>query len=527
MRVFDEVSQIKHSSLFMKSSKICVVALACVAVAVNARQEPQPPVKVPLVKGARQTRVLTLEECIRMALLHNLDIQITQYTPLFDQYTISVAYAAYEPTASFRATHRMNSSPGGIDTTTGLALPSRVTHSDIFTPDISGSLPTGTTYDLTGGSLIDQSGTGIRPDLQWSANPGPGITLTQPLLKGFWIDQTRFTIQLDKNALKFDEQALRQQIMKTVTDVQTAYYELIFARENVRVNQEALKLAQQLVSENLKRVEVGALAPLDEKQSESQAASSEADLLTALQTQGTDENNLKSLITDNYGEWVNVTPVPAESLTATPQQFDLQESWRSALENRPDILQQRLTLDKNNITVKYDFNQLFPTLNLQGSYGRNALAGSFTGILGDVREEKNPFYTYGVVVSMPLGNGAARNNYRIAKATVQQQLLALKRTEQLAIVTVENDVGQLRADLQTIKARHAATVYAKDALEAEQKKLENGKSTSFQVLQLQKDYTNAQTLEIRAIASYNQHIAQLALDEGTTLTKNRIDLTKK
>src|SRR5438874_13643228 len=105
MRVFDEVSQIKHSSLLMKSSKICLVALACVAVAVNARQEPQPPVKVPLVQGARQTRVLTLEDCVRMALQHNLDIQIQRYTPLFGEYALNVAYAGYEPTASFGALH--------------------------------------------------------------------------------------------------------------------------------------------------------------------------------------------------------------------------------------------------------------------------------------------------------------------------------------------------------------------------------------------------------------------------------------
>jgi outer membrane protein len=526
MRVFDEVSGIKHSSLLMKSSKICLVTLACVAVGVNAQQqEPLEQMKAPVLKGARQVRVLTLEECIAMALQHNLDIQIQKYNPLFDQYAINVGYAAYEPTASFRAVHRMNSSPGGVDFTTGLQLPSRVTHANTFAPDISGVLPTGLTYDISSGTVLEQSGTGIPPTQKWSASPG--ITLSQPLLKNFWIDQTRFQIQLNKNSLQFDEQGLRQQIMTTVTQVQNAYYELIFARENVKVNQEALKLAQQLVNENIKRVEVGALAPLDEKQSESQAASAEADLLTAQQVQGTDENRLKSLLTDNYGEWANVTPVPAESLSATPQEFDLQESWRLTMENRPDILQQRLNLERQNITVKYDFNQLFPSLNLQGSYGRNALGSSFTSIMGDVRDGNNPFYTYGVVVSMPLGNGAARNNYRSAKASVKQQLLKLKQTEQTAIITVENDVGVLRADLQAIKSRHAATIYAREALEAEQKKLENGKSTSFEVLQLQKNYTLAQSLEIRAIADYNQHIAQLALDEGTTLEKNRIDVTAK
>src|SRR6202012_5146840 len=100
--------------------------------------------------------------------------------------------------------------------------------------------------------------------------PGPGITLSQALLKNFWIDRNRLNIQLSKATLKVSEAALRLQIMTSVTAVRSAYYNLLYARGNVDANALAYKLAAQLVSENVKRVQVGSLAQLDEKQSESQ-----------------------------------------------------------------------------------------------------------------------------------------------------------------------------------------------------------------------------------------------------------------
>jgi outer membrane protein len=224
---------------------------------------------------------------------------------------------------------------------------------------------------------------------------------------------------------------------------------------------------------------------------------------------------------------VNVTPVPMEQLSAMPQEFDLQASWRAALGNRPDIMEQRINLDRQNITVKYNFNQLFPELDLTGSYGRNASDATLSGNLNDIREERNPFYSYGVVMSVPLGNRVARNNYKSSKVSAKQALLELKRLEQSAIVTVENDVGQVRADLLTIQARKDARIFAEDALAAEQKKLENGKSTTFNVLSLQSKLTTARSAEIRAMANYSEHLAQLALDEGTTLDKNHIDFKVK
>jgi HAE1 family hydrophobic/amphiphilic exporter-1 len=106
-------------------------------------------------------------------------------------------------------------------------------------------------------------------------------------------------------------------------------------------------------------------------------------------------------------------------------------------------------------------------------------------------------------------------------------LLTLKQTEQNIVVAVDNDVGSVRSSLQQVYATRDARVYAEDALQAERTKLENGKSTSFIVLQLISSLTTAKVNEVQALANYNIAVSQLALDEGSTLEANHIDLKVK
>ena len=155
--------------------------------------------------------------------------------------------------------------------------------------------------------------------------------------------------------------------MSTVTTVEQAYYDLIYARENVTVQEKAVELATQLVVENKKRVEVGALAPLDEKQAEAQAASSQAALIAARSALAVQENTVKQLITDDYAASAAVELQPTAPLSAPVQVFDRQISWSKGLTQRPDLLQAKLDVERQGITLKYNYNQLFPELDLVGS----------------------------------------------------------------------------------------------------------------------------------------------------------------
>jgi outer membrane protein TolC len=315
--------------------------------------------------------------------------------------------------------------------------------------------------------------------------------------------------------------------MSTVTQVENAYYELIYARENLKVLTIALQLAQQSYEENKKRVEVGVMAPLDEKQAQSQVAARQADLLAAQLALHTAENALKNLISDDYAKLQPTTLLPTETIVAVSEQFNLQESWNRGLRQRPELLQAKLDLEKAGLTLKYYRNQIYPQLDAVGSYGYAGSRSEFSGALGDVRRGDQPFYTAGLKFSIPLGNVSARAQAKQGKLTVEQGLLAVKRQEQDIMVGIDNSIRAVQSAFERVSATHAAREFAEAALAAEQKKLENGKSTSFVVLQLQGNLTTARSSEIRALADYKEALANEAFAEGATLERRKIDVKRQ
>lgn len=480
-----------------------------------------------------QARPMALEEAIGLALQNNLDVQIERANPEIARYNLNSLYGAYDPVFGVRVEQSYISSPGGFNPVTGLQTPGNDTWTESLRPSFSGALPSGLTYDI-GGDLanrtsgrsgsVNTNGVFGTVNRGFQYRPSVGIDLAQPLLKNFLIDSTRQQIWVNRKTLKISELGVRQQIMNVANRVEQAYYDLIFAIENVRVQEKGLELAERLLSENKRRVEVGALAPLDEKQSQAQAAGSSADLLTARRTVEVQENVLKNLITDDYKQWHDLDIQPTEKLVVIPEKFDLMESWQRGMTQRPDLLQTRIDIERRDIILRYERNQLLPQLDLIGSYGRNGLDRHWGGALGNIRDETNPEFSYGVLFSIPLSNRGPRNRYRASRAEKEQALLTLKRLEQNILVQIDDAVKLAQTSLQRIEATKQARLYAEAALEAEQKKLENGKSTSFVILQLQRDLTTVRSEEIRALADYNKALAQLAFNEGAVLERNHLSM---
>ena len=481
--------------------------------------------------NAPEVRKLSLEDCLQSALRKNLDLQIARYVPPLATLDLQGAYAGYDPTFSINPgnpQHSYSKSPGSFDPTTGTVGVGRTTTANDVNSSLKGLAPWGTKYGLSGDynnayGTIGANGPGFD---QYGASAA--ITVSQPLLKNFWIDQTRLDILVFKNRLKYSELTLKNQIMQTATTVETAYYDLIYDRENVTVQQKAVELATQLVVENKKRVEVGALAPLDEQQAEAQAASTEATLIAAKSALAIQEHLVKQLITDQYSQWADLSLEPSGSLTAPRQFFSRQDSWSKGLTQRPDLLQAKLDVEKQGITIKFNYNQLFPELDLVGSYGRNASAFPTPGSAFDnVRDGTYPAYSYGAALSFPIGNTFARATYKSSKLVKEQLLLTLKKLEQTIMVEIDNDIKQAESSFKQVAATRTAREYAAAALDAEQKKLESGKSTTYTVLQMQRDLTTARGNEIQALDNYNKSLAQLSLDEGSTLQRLAINIEVK
>lgn len=461
---------------------------------------------------------LSLEDCIQMTLERNLDLQIDRYNPQIALFVLKTAYGGYDPSLNLSGQHYHNESG---NTLVGTNLVVETADQNAFSGALSGHLPWGTSFNLNG-SASDSYG-----DFPEISSAAASISGTQPLLKNFWIDSTRLNIRVAKNRLKYSELGLKLQIMTTVTTLEQAYYDLIYDRQNVLVQQQAVELAEALVRENEKRLQVGALAPLDLASAQAQAAQNRAAVITAKSQLATQERRLKQFITDEFSRWADIPLEPSGALTANYQLFDRQGSWKKGLNQRPELLQAKLDAEKAGIQLKYDRNQLFPELDVFATYGYNGTGKEFSGALYSLQQRDLTSYIYGGQITIPLGNVTARNTYKSDKVALQQLVLTVKKWERDIMIAIDNDIGTLQSDYDQVLATRAQRLYEEQALDAEEKKLQNGKSTTYQVLLVQRDLTTARGAEIQALDTYNKDLAQLSLDEGTTLERLRIKLDTK
>ena len=315
--------------------------------------------------------------------------------------------------------------------------------------------------------------------------------------------------------------------MNTVSNVATAYYELVYAIENYKASVENRELARELLDQNRIQERVGTMSPLDVIQAEAGVAESEQSVITTARAIKDNENTLKRLICQQVSEFGGMSLVPVDYPPVEMIALDVAESTRRALETRPDYQSAYHALESQNITVQFNRNQLWPEVNLTGTYNLNGLGYNFNSFGDNLTSTRSPYWNVGVVVSVPLGNRQARANYHMAKLDADQALLSLKSLEQDIVVAVDDAVGHVETNLKSVEATRAATRLAEESLDAEKKKLLAGTSTTFLVLQAQTQLATARVAQIRAEADYHESLVALDLAEGTILAKNSIVLDEK
>jgi len=477
-----------------------------------------------LAAQTADTKKVSLEDCIQMALEHNLDVKIQRYTPLLNKYALAASYSVYEPTLRFGASHTVATDAPRLDSEKRFVAGSATETDGFSLAMINGYLPTGTGlgYSISSGTSSTSSEVGTNSSV--FANANLGISFTQPLLRGFLIDDQRVTIQINKRAIKVSELDFEGQVMGVVFSVQNAYYSLISAQENVKVQELALELSRKHLAEEQKRVEVGVRAPLDEKLAESTVAADENSLLSIRSALARAQNRLKSLLTDRYANEAMLTLVASDKLTAVVQPFNRQDSWAKCILMKPELKSARLALENWDLNVRLAKNQLLPSLDLSAGYNRNGGGVEYNRAIGMVADGDNAGWNIGAVFSMPLSQRQARYNYRSQKDRREQAILQAQQLEQSLLVNIDDAITTAQSSFQQIESTRKAREYAEEAWRAEQKKLDNGKSTSFEVLSLLNSLTRARFAEIQAVTAYNSSLADLAYREGSTLERNAVRL---
>ena len=474
---------------------------------------------------------LTLQDAIRMALGKNFQIRAERFTPKIARARQLSASGKFDPVLGISATYDENNQelrtlnnelvtpvgPGGetpdlFARTTGLEVDSSIT----------GISPWGMTYDV-GGSVTKNTDARISNDRY---NSFFGISLTQPILRNFGTDVNLAELRIARADRAISEWTLREKIIRVVTDTVNMYCDLFVAKENLGVEERSRDLAAQLLADNLKRAEIGVMSPLDVMQARADLASREENVLVARQAMLDNENFLKQLVTDEVFR-VLQTRVEIANLPDLPNaKADKEKDFPMAFQMRPDYRQALLELQKRQINVVFARNQLLPRLDLVASFGVNGIDTSLADSFQRVTGQNNYNFTWstGVVGSLPIPNRQARGEAEAKQLETARALVELKRLEQSILVEADNAAGQIDTTKKRIEATSAALDYARKTLEAAQTKLASGTTTTFEVLQFQRDLATAEINAIRARADHIRSVAAYARATGLTLARNHVSV---
>ena len=351
------------------------------------------------------------------------------------------------------------------------------------------------------------------------------LRATQPLLRDFGSAVTKTQIFIAQNNLTISKEDFRRQIIVITSRVQQAYWDLVFRRQDLEVQKQQLVLLQQLLDQIRKQVAVGTLAPLDVLQAETNISRTEERILLVNNALRTAEDRLKRVMNFSLtGERADVAIVPADPPTYTDPELDQDAQIRQALEQRADLIQAKLTLENQHISLVFEKNQALPTLDLEASLRLNGIDNRFGGSFGEIEPTKRYSWGVGVVFNYPLQNRQAQSRVQQSQLTIRQQMVRIKDLEENIIVEVRNSFRDVLTNSQRVQASRISSRLAQKQLEAEEKKLQVGLATVFTTLQFQDVLAQQRSNEINAVTEYLKALVRLEESKNTLLQSYHIIL---
>ncbi|MEQ1472796.1 MAG: TolC family protein, partial [Candidatus Acidiferrum sp.] len=527
---------------------------------------------------------ITLQDAVELALENSLDIAVARYTPWIADTDIlrtkaggrglgttgadfgssQANIAPTNPQVSFdpiitatasidsRTTAINNPFLSGTGVGTTNTLSGLHSHATVFNVAYNQSFSPGTTINVGWNNTRSSSGSAanfFNPSVQSALY----ATFSQQLLNGFGTYVGRRNIMISKNNRKIADLVFMNQAITTVTNTINAYWELVYARENVKVQQQAVSVSDKLYNDNKKQLEIGTMAPLDVTRAESEVAAGRQNLIVAQTTKLQDEQILKNAMTKDplAPNLINVEivptdlPAPIEAVESSTFEAAIQEAFTK----RPDLREQEFNLKNAGIEVHATRNALLPELTLNGQFSSSGLAGNspITGttvitsgapivdsngnpvtiagpggvqtpifqqvttapVVGTSQQgfgtaqnqvftNQFPDYFASLNLYLPLRNRSAQADNARAVLTQRQIETRFQQLKNAALLDVRNTYIALQQDRARVDAAIKARELQKQTFEAEQKKYTLGASTVYNVILTQRDYVTAQGVELRA-----------------------------
>ncbi|PIQ97495.1 MAG: hypothetical protein COV67_03965 [Nitrospinae bacterium CG11_big_fil_rev_8_21_14_0_20_56_8] len=489
---------------------------------------------IPFPVGA-EPLPLSLSDAVMTTLNNNVGIAVEEFNSKIKKEAIGKSEAVFDPTLGIDLNVQEQTRPISSTFSAFGAKSRNLDHA--WDLSLSQKLVTGADYTLSFNNARNQTNSQsalLNPNYSGELE----FTLTQPLLKDAGIDNNKRDIYIAKNDVNITDFDFKNKVITVISDVENVYWDLVFSIEDLKVKQKSLERARDLERRVNAQVEVGTLAPLEILQAKSEVASREETLLSSEDLIGDNEDNLKNILNIRFDSAEGARNImPLDHPSFNPKEIPDEPSLvKHAMEMRPDLLARKKELENKNIRVKYNENQIYPSVDLVGSLGLNGISGNqatsqrsiFTGDYGqslsNMMSTNFFLWKFGIQLSYPLGNREAESNLTASRLEAAQALMDIKDLEKKITVEVREAVRQITTDIKRVQATRVAVKLAEEKLSAEEKKFEVGLSTSFNVLEFQEDLAQEQSNEIKAIIDYNKSRIKLRQVTATTLEKHNIQL---
>jgi outer membrane protein TolC len=524
-----------------------------------------------------EQRPLTLREAIELALQNGKDIEVARTNVRAAEFDLTAARGAYDPRLNTSTFYERSKTPvasflsggeGGAVTTSGFGGTMRF---EGLTPEGGGNYR----FDF---SSSRQTTNSLFSALNPQYPTAFSFTYAQPLLRGLRFDATRRQIEIAKKNLSLTDAQFRQRAIETITGVQRAYWDLVFALRNLQIQRDSARDARTQLEHNRRLVSEGQLAPIDIVAAEAQVANFEQNVYVALDEVGRAENSLKNLIAENrQSEVWRVALVPTDTVDVQPPAVALEDAMQAALTTRPELQQSDVLREINALDQRLAREATKPQVDLVGTYGAVGLAGASdpTGVnpfsatndalraqinlltqrvntLSDpdlallpnvpqgalpgnliggygqslVNLGANRFNNFrvGVQLSLPLRNRTAEA--QLGRTLVERDRIRVQREqlEQLIQVDVRNALQVTRTAESRLRAAAVQRSASEQQYQSEQRRFDAGQSTFFLVLERQNALTTARGLELRAQTELNKAVAELQRATGNSLEANQVQV---
>jgi outer membrane protein TolC len=489
---------------------------------------------------------LSMRNYIDLVLANNTDVQVQRLSVEVPRNEILRRYSIFDPLLQASFTSQRTKQPtndvlAGAATLNSLSQPLRF--------GVSQMLPTGTTWNMSflgTKSSTNSSFSSYNPAITSALNFG----FTQPLLRGRGTFYTKLPITIAQSRLRQSQYNIEDQVLRLVNTAENAYWDVILAREQLKVQESNLALNEQLLKRSRRELELGAISQLDIYQPEAQFKNAELAVSQARFRLQSVEDVLRRQISADLDPAIRDLPIVLTEDVAPPPQtaLDRETLVDRAMRQRPDLKSVRQAMDVDELSIRSASNFLKPDFRLTGGYGSYGRGGMFTersnifngdgtssqvinvipGGLGDSLNQLFgfgfPAWNFGVQLSLPLRDRRAAADYADAVVNKRLDMLRVRSQEQVARLEVANALTEVERSRASVELARVALDLAQKRLDAEQKKFDLGTTTLFFVLDAQTAYNASQSNLVNQTVTYRRNITTLSRVTGDLLTERGISI---